>query len=252
MTMNEPVAWKQKKMETVTAPKNSATDLAVIETILHNLSVLEGTLNELDIQFGSISENIKDTITDLNEKIAHTTRMAQDHITDVPVVELTEQKRSVEKVSTQSIGKCATAILTALAQRGHPSTKSQIGGLCGYSKNSSGFQNALSKLRVLGFITGRGDGISITKAGENALGRYEPLPMGELLHQFWYGKLGKAEAAILKVLVLNHPAKITKQAISTQTGYSATSSGFQNSLSRLRSLALIEGYDTISASGSLF
>jgi hypothetical protein len=152
--------------------------------------------------------------------------------------------------SDSSLGRCERAILAALAQHGD-SSKNRAGILAGYSPTSGGFNNSLSKLRSAGYVKGGGESLSITNAGSEALGEYEPLPTGDDLHNYWYNKLSKSEAAILKVLV-EARSELTKDQIGEATGYSSTSGGFNNSLSRLRTLELIEGYGQIKASDSLF
>lgn len=139
-----------------------------------------------------------------------------------------------------NLPKAQRAILTALAQHGRRST-TQVALLTGYSSKSGGYRNALSALRSAGLIEGRGD-LTATAAGLHKLGRYEPLPTGPALLAWWKdAHLGKAERAIVDVLATNYPDPVEIQAIADQTGYSATSGGFRNALSRLRSLELATG-----------
>ena len=82
----------------------------------------------------------------------------------------------------------------------------------------------------------------MTSAGLDALGPYQPLPAGRELIQWWKREqLGKAERNILDVLVSRWPAAVPVDQIAADTGYSATSGGFRNALSRLRSLQLARG-----------
>jgi len=85
-----------------------------------------------------------------------------------------------------------------------------------------------------------------------ALGPYEPLPVGEQLVQWWKREqLGKAESAILDVLVEHWPDAVPVEVIAEATGYSATSGGFRNALSRLRSLQLAAGRGELRISDTL-
>ena len=78
-----------------------------------------------------------------------------------------------------------------------------------------------------------------TAAGLEALGPYEALPSGEALRQWWKERhLGKAERGILDVIAAAYPHGVPVEEIADRTGYSATSGGFRNALSRLRSLQL--------------
>lgn len=147
--------------------------------------------------------------------------------------------------------KCERAILTVLAQLGD-CKKQRVAMVSGYSVTSGGFNNSLSKLRTNGFMIGGGDSLSITPEGAEALGEFDPLPTGGELHRYWVNKLAKCEGAILAQLIGCYPGTMHKAEIADVTGYQASSGGFNNSLSRLRTLELIEGKGDIRASDSLF
>lgn len=150
------------------------------------------------------------------------------------------------------LGKCERSILTVLAQEEKPTAKNKIAIRSGYSANSGGFNNALGKLRSLGFIDGRGD-TKITDLGIDALGDYNPLPVpGQELCDYWIKELPKCESLILAHLIQFHPGTCSKDVIADATGYSANSGGFNNALGKLRTLELIEGRGEIKASDSLF
>lgn len=155
---------------------------------------------------------------------------------------------------SNELGRCEKAILKVLAQRNGLSTsKSQAGILSGYSSGSGGFNNSISKLRINMMIKGSGDDLAITEVGLITIGNnFEQLPTGEALHQYWYNKLGKCEKTILKILVDAHPMGMQKEGLGQVSGYSFSSGGFNNALSTLRTLELIEGRGEIKASDSLF
>ena len=67
-------------------------------------------------------------------------------------------------------------ILTALAQYREGRSKVQVAVLTGYAATGGGFNNYLGVLRSRGLIEGGGDRITITEAGIQALGSWEPLP----------------------------------------------------------------------------
>lgn len=139
------------------------------------------------------------------------------------------------------LGKAERAVLAVLATYGER-THVQLALLTGYSHKSGGFRNTLSALRTAGYIEGGRDGITITEAGADALGEFEPLPTGEALVQHWMGQAGgQAHRAILEVLIANYPHSLSAEQIADSTGYSATSGGFRNALSRLRTLELAHG-----------
>jgi hypothetical protein len=133
-------------------------------------------------------------------------------------------------------------ILTALAQHGDR-TKAQLAILTGYAVNGGGFNNALSSLRGQAFIAdGAGDfAISITGVGKQALGNVDPLPTGRDLLTMWCNRLGKAERSILEALRRNYPVGLVKDSLARMAGYEPGGGGFNNALSRLRTLELIQG-----------
>ncbi len=142
-------------------------------------------------------------------------------------------------------------ILTALAQHSAGRRKNQVALLTGYAVSGGGFNNALSALRSKAWIAGR-DVLKITAPGQTALGLWEPLPApGPPLLEHWAGHLGKAERAVLQALAQAHPGALTKEQLGAATGYEATGGGFNNALSRLRTLTLIEGRGTLRASDTL-
>lgn len=202
----------------------------------------------LDEQAKSLLGALQAINADLNKKPIQ--NVPKTAIT--PVVQRQAAKQNLPATENGGIGKCERAILTVLAQRNQKSSKNQVAILSGYSVTSGSFNNSLSSLRTKGYISGGGDAMVITGVGVDALGPYDPLPTGEDLHQYWYRELGKAEAEILKTLISNHPNSLIKTQIAVATGYSDTSGSFNNALSRLRTLELIEGYKDMKASDSLF
>lgn len=134
--------------------------------------------------------------------------------------------------------KACRAILTALAQHGHCS-KSRIAAITGYSVGGGGFNNAISECRTKGWISGS-DPLAATREGLAALGPVEPLPTGQQLLAMWNGKLGKAEREILNALARSRSG-ISKHTLAEVTGYAADGGGFNNAISRLRTLELVEG-----------
>jgi hypothetical protein len=145
------------------------------------------------------------------------------------------------------------AILTVLAQSAnHQSSKSRVALLAGYSSNGGGFNNYLATLRTQGLMRSNGEMLLITETGLEALGPYEPLPTGEALHEFWLGKCGKAERAVLTELISAYPDPVTKNVLAKSTGYEPDGGGFNNALSRLRTMELIEGRGEMRAAAALF
>jgi hypothetical protein len=145
-------------------------------------------------------------------------------------------------------------ILTALAQYQGGRAKNQVAVLTGYAVNGGGFHNAISSLRTAGHITtGYGDQIEITDNGLAALGSFDPLPNpGPDLLDHWMRKLAKAERETLRVLTEAYPDALPKDEVAARAGYGAGGGGFNNAVSRLRTLELISGKGELRASEHLF
>lgn len=138
----------------------------------------------------------------------------------------------------ERLPKAQRLVLTALAQHGSLSAV-QVALLTGYSHKSGGFRNALSALRSSELVAGSGAAMTITESGRAALGTWDPLPTGAAMLRWWQDNhLGKAERAIVDVLAARHPDDVAVAEIAQATGYSASSGGFRNALSRLRTLQL--------------
>jgi hypothetical protein len=150
-----------------------------------------------------------------------------------------------------TLTKAERAILTVLAQCDGSATKSKIAVITGYASTGGGFNNALSALRSKGYINGS-DPIALTDEGSNAIGSVPPLPEGDELLDHWIRQLGKAEGAALKVIYEAYPNYLSKELVADATGYEASGGGFNNALSRLRTLELIQGRGQLKASEAFF
>lgn len=118
-------------------------------------------------------------------------------------------------------------------------SRAQIGMGSGRSHTSSGFKNALSRLRVAGIIEGSSDSIRInyTVAGEK-LGTLA-IP-GENARKAWEANLGKCELALLQTLEARPHDAFTRESLCEATPpYQPKSSGVKNAISRLNVLELI-------------
>jgi hypothetical protein len=144
-------------------------------------------------------------------------------------------------------------ILLALARYG-ACTKAKLAILSRYTSNGGGFNNNLSALRTGGCIVGT-DPIEITESGLRDLGDFDPLPEdADTLFADWvkHPELGKAHREILRVLK-EHGGPMTKDHVAANCDppYEPGGGGFNNALSRLRTLGVIEGSKELQLSESL-
>lgn len=128
-------------------------------------------------------------------------------------------------------------LLAVLATYG-PRTKRQLAMQAGYSAKGGGFNNPLSALRSGGYVE-RGEPIAVTQAGLDALGDFDPLPTGQALIDHWMGQLSGPERKILQPLIDAWPNTLSKEALADVAGYTPVGGGFNNPLSRLRTLELV-------------
>lgn len=142
-------------------------------------------------------------------------------------------------------------ILAALAQYPRGRSKTQVAILTGYSHKGGAFNNYLSALRSKGLIEGSGDNLRMTASGL-ATGPYEPLPTGQELINYWLSQLGKAERSTLRILIDAYPSALTKEEVASRAGYEPSGGGFNNALSKLRTLELIQGRGELRAADEFF
>ncbi len=217
-------------------------------------------LTEAAAQLGSLGRDLTETASDLSEALLRATKAgAAESVPQTNGDSAAPRSKSVvlpplpssEPQSARPVlGKAEREILTVLAQHGTRNT-TQIALLTRRSHKSGGFRNSLSKLRSAGFIDGRGE-VAITAVGTEALGSWEPLPQqGPDLIHWWGTQLGKAERLVLDYLAVHPGRAVPVDELAQQTGYSPTSGGFRNSLSRLRSLGLASGRGALQISSQL-
>lgn len=154
--------------------------------------------------------------------------------------------------NANGLPKAERAILAAVGPFPQGRSKVQIALMCGYSHKGGGFNNALSSLRSKGLIDGF-DAIRATDEACAAYGPFPPLPTGRALLDTWlqHRAIGKAERSILETLYEHAPMAMTKEAVAEAAGYQASGGGFNNALSRLRTLELISRGTEISLNPEL-
>jgi uncharacterized protein len=139
-------------------------------------------------------------------------------------------------------GKCALAILQFLATYSHRSfSKAQVGVATGYSPQSGGFNNSLAELNSAGLLV-RNDGKLQVNYVDNLTDYTGEIPHRNYDLNTFKEKLGKCEKEIYEVLLQNPYKEFSKDelAANTESNYSSTSGGFNNSLSTLNTLELIK------------
>jgi len=156
-------------------------------------------------------------------------------VRSVPQVTHVNQVLTSE-LDSGKLGKCEKKLYSFLyAYPDRAFTKSQIGAVTGYSCNSGGFNNALSRLGSLDLINKNGNSIQV-KGMDSEIATAFDFSIKNISNV-----LNKCEKEIYEVLLNNPSEEFSKESLAelTQTKYSCNSGGFNNSLSRLKTLGLI-------------
>jgi hypothetical protein len=232
-----------------------------IELLMQAVSALSITGNQLEVIAREISEALRsadeikhrgDTRSNGFSSLNTDTRIDGGQI---EVKALTSHS-GWEPVGTYALGEEKISggerkILAALANYPQGRTKTQVAILTGYSHRGGAFNNYLSALRTKGFIDRDGYTLKITNKGL-AAGPYEKLPTGKALAGYWLSQLGRAERLILQTLLEAYPMSLSKEEVAYRAGYEVRGGGFNNAVSKLRTLELIHGRGELRASDNFF
>lgn len=233
--------------------REAITQLAAIApTLAHAASALAQTAERVDLVGTSIVAAI--------DRVASAPRPApvipavrigagrepdRERTAAPPVQREASVSRPVDGVSPRppaepgGLGKAERAILGALGFYPIDLTREQLAFLSGYHPRSSGYVNALGRLRSLGLVSS-GFPASLTVEGRIAAPA-EIRPPGNIV-ETWLARFGKAERTVLELLIAAHPSSVERESLAEQAGYHPRSSGFVNALGKLRGLGLVDGF----------
>ncbi len=200
---------------------------------------IKGFVLEMEGHFRNgqlVIDELKTAVLDTPESVAAVAHAVQpaaqpstNHLPISPKLVDTPSRAASNGHADAKLGLAERKILTVLAQYPQGRTKVQVALLAGYSVRGGGFGNALGSLRSRGYMTGS-DHLQATEAGLSALGRWEPLPIGPALAEYWYGQLGLTERKILRVLVEANGQAMTKQQVADAVPSGLSCSGNRRSL----------------------
>lgn len=144
-------------------------------------------------------------------------------------------------------------MMIAIAQRPGLNRK-QLGLRAGLSSAGGTFGTYLGKIRSSGWLCDLDDGgFKLTEAGLKELGRYEKLPEGEDLREYWLAELGDGGASrMLRALCEVYPNALSREELGERAGMDYKGGSFGTYLGRLRTLELVVGGKTLKASEELF
>lgn len=127
--------------------------------------------------------------------------------------------------------------------------------LANASPRSSGYENNVSRLRTLGLLDYPSGGeVQLTDAGRRVAARPQVPGSSEELHEMIYRKLPRPQGVLLRVLIEHYPKSLSRADLAEAAGVSAASSGYENNVSALSGIGLVEYPDRghVRAKGLLF
>lgn len=144
-------------------------------------------------------------------------------------------------------------MLVALAQHPAGLTPTKLSILTGIARSGGTWRTYLGDLRGRGLVDGHGDLLRITGAGRKELGRYEPLPTGSALIEYWRARLGDSgKRKIFDVLVTAYPRALSVDEVARRTGIAREGGTWRTYVGELRGLELVHGRGELQASPALF
>jgi uncharacterized protein len=223
---------------------NLRRQLDAAHTKLAHAHVLLKKMAALGLECGSNSEGFRHAPVTIAKKPSHEPRTSEISLKSLHEPPAADRKRP----------KAERAILSVLARHDpQPRPKAAVAIEAGYAVSGGGYQNALSRLRAQGLVTGK-NVLELTETGRSyvTVNGKDTLPVGAALSVYWQSHLPRAERTILRALTSAPRRAWTKTQLATHTEYAPSGGGFNNALSRLRTLLLIDGKSDLVASERLF
>jgi hypothetical protein len=109
-------------------------------------------------------------------------------------------------------------VLIACAQYPEGVDRSQLTILTGYKRSTR--DAYIQRLRERGYVDVRSDLVLATQLGVYALGdKFEPLPLGDALREYWMNRLPEGERKILEELSKAYPNAMLRESLGDATGF---------------------------------
>lgn len=173
----------------------------------------------VDRELNTIVSNIKKLIginSSVKEIAVTMPSLPQLRKFDPPSIKEQKQIGMGETMSSDGVTIGEKKVLMAIAQSKGVSSRTHISVITGYRRSTR--DKYLQLLQQKGFVSGTGNEITITVAGENALGSdYVPLPTGRDLIQHWISKLTGGERELFSRIA--SAQSYTRDQLSDETGY---------------------------------
>jgi energy-coupling factor transporter ATP-binding protein EcfA2 len=229
-------------------------------------------LKEAEIKrLEAVAEKLKlvslDTATDaakITNALAEFTRTMQKKTASLPqrtsIHQVFNRVRKIEATAKlpdggEGIGNSGKRrILIALAQNPNGLTKTKLSIVTGISQSGGTWRTYLGELRGRGYVEDlSGDQLRITNDGLQALGDYDPLPVGRDLVAYWQRELGDSgKRRIFDVVLAAYPESVSYEHVEEQTGIAVAGGTFRTYVGELRGLELVTGKGSLRAADVFF
>lgn len=144
-------------------------------------------------------------------------------------------------------------MMIALAQNPGGLSHRKLAILSDVKRGGSTWRAAMAALRRDHQIDESGDYAVLNQAGIRALGKYEPLPTGDALRDYWRSKMGNAtRLAVFDAIISAYPRTISAAQVARYASVELGGSTWRSHMAYLRGLELVSGSAEIRASEELF
>ena len=143
-------------------------------------------------------------------------------------------------------------IMIALAQNPDGLMARKLAIITDVKRGGSTWRGAMAALRRDQHVEDNGEFFKITRAGVQALGNYEPLPVGAALREHWRSKFSSTRLAIFDAIVSAYPREISAEAVARAAAVELGGSTWRGHMANLRGLELVSGSAMLRASEDLF
>ncbi len=221
-----------REAENVYSPQNKELKrtIQILSKKLENFARAMDTLNKI---MGMKVEIPKLSLEPIKLK-PQINSIPQVNVQPVPAARIEPVRHSNESYE-DGIGICAKKIYSFLYHNSNREfTKSQVGAVTGYSHKSGGFNNAISQLRIQNLITRKANMLQANEMNAELIVEFD------FSKEAIINKMGVCPKKIYRLLLDNPYTEFSKEDVGEATGYSSGSGGFNNAISYLKTLGLIE------------
>ncbi len=248
----------EKQVRTATAKPSGPPPAPKIERVLvvesrdlEAIAAVDGRVIKLTNELDGLSSGLREIIKRLQGIKSATIAIPSHREPPRMVISQRQNPKSWTKPITNgdtSLPVGERKILTACAQFDGVA-KEDLTVLTGFKRSTR--DAYIQRLREKGFVEDSNGIVTATGEGIDALGHYDPLPVGDDLRDYWLARLPEGERRILEILVAQYPNFISREDLEEPTGFKRSTRDAY--LQRMKPKRIVEfGNGTVRASEKLF